>query len=235
MAAMEWFADYPRHYKVKPDDTGADEATFIRKALRLRAGDAVLDAPCGAGRVSVHLARAGMHVTGVDLTPTYIERAKKRFAAEGLRGKFVVSDLRGIDCENEFRGAFNWQGSFGLCSEEDNLDVVRRYARSLRPGGRLLIDQPSREWILRHFRAGGRNGDVEFTARWRADVERTDTHFRNVKTGESWKMTIRHYTPGQYQRLFRRAGLDLEAVYCDLNGRPHHRGARRIYVVGRKP
>jgi hypothetical protein len=27
--AAEWFANYPRHYKLKPDDTGAEEAAFI--------------------------------------------------------------------------------------------------------------------------------------------------------------------------------------------------------------
>ena len=76
---MEWFADYPKHYRLKPDETGSEEAGFILNTLRLRKGDAVLDAPCGAGRISVWLARAGMAVTGVDLTPSYIRRAKNRF------------------------------------------------------------------------------------------------------------------------------------------------------------
>jgi SAM-dependent methyltransferase len=235
MSAMEWFADFPKHYHLKPDDTGAEEAAFIRKILRLRKGQAVLDAPCGAGRISVYLARAGMGITGVDLTPSYIQRAKKRFRSEGYNGTFIVADLRQMDFTEQFDGAFNWQGSFGYFSEEDNLDVVRRYARSLRPGGRLLIDMPSREWLLRHFRANGRNGDIEFTVRWKPEAERTDTRFRNVKTGESWSMTIRHYTPAQYRHLFQKAGLEVEAFYCDLSARPFRRGARRIYVVGRKP
>ena len=48
-------------------------------------------------------------------------------------------------------------------------------------------------------------------------------------------MTIRHYTPSQYRRLFEEAGLEVEAMYGDLDGSPYHRGAHRIYVVGRKP
>jgi SAM-dependent methyltransferase len=232
---MEWFADYPKHYYLKPDDTGAEEAAFIRKVLRLRKGQAVLDAPCGAGRIGVCLARAGMNVTGVDLTASFIQRAKKRFRNEGYAGKFVVADLRLMDFSAEFDGAFNWQGSFGFFKEEENLDVVRRYARALRPGGRLLIDMPSREWILRHFRARGRKDDIEFAARWKPATERTDTHFQNVKTGESWSMTIRHYTPAQSARLFQRAGLEVEAFYGDMRARPFHRGNRRLYVVGRKP
>ena len=235
MLVMEWFAGYPKYYHLKPDNTGAEEAAFIRKILRLRKGQAVLDAPCGAGRISVHLARAGMNVTGVDLTPSYIQRARKRFKSEGYRGSFIVTDLREMDFAEQFHAAFNWQGSFGFFSEEDNLDVVGCYARSLRSGGRLLIDMPNREWLLRHFRANGRNGDIEFTACWRPAVERTDTHFRNVKTKESWSMTIRHYTPAQYKHLFQKAGLEVEAFCRDLSGRPFRHGARRIYVVGRKP
>lgn len=42
-----------------PDNIGTDEATFIKRALRLRKGQRVLDAPCGADRIAVHLAKAG--------------------------------------------------------------------------------------------------------------------------------------------------------------------------------
>lgn len=236
---MEWFSDYPKHYYLKPDDTGAEEARFLQKVLHLKKGHAVLDAPCGAGRITVCLAKAGIAVTGLDLAPSYVQRAKERFASEGLEGDFMVSDLRQIDFTEEFDGAFCWDGSFGFFSESENRDVVRRYARSLRPGGRFLIEQPSREWYRRYGRQHGRNegikGDIEFKSHWRPDVERTDTVFRNIRTGESWSMTVRHYTPAQYRTLFQEAGLELEAVYSSLNREPYRRGDRRIYVLGRKP
>lgn len=234
MFPMEWFADYPRHYHLKPDDSGVEEAAFIRTILDLRDGQAVLDAPCGAGRISAPLAQMGLRVTGADLTRSYIQRARSRFKRDGLDGKFITVDMRQIDFTEEFDGAFIWQGSFGFFSEEENLDVIRRYARSLRPGGRLAIDQPAREWLLRNFKTSGQYGDVKFAVRWRRGVERTDTRFRNVKTGESWSMSIRHYTPQQYRQLFQQAGLELDALYCDLAERPYHRRARRIYVVGQK-
>jgi SAM-dependent methyltransferase len=229
-----WFCDYSRHYGVKPDETGAVDAAFVRKALRLKAGDSLLDAPCGAGRLSVPLAQAGIYVTGVDLTRSYLRRARARFGRNGLRGKFVHLDLRAIDFQGEFDAVLNWGGSFGFFSEAENLDVVRRYAVSLRPGGRLLIDQPGREYLLRHFRRRGRYGDAEYRVRWNRRQQRFETHFRNVKSGESWAMTIRSYTPAQFGRLFRQAGLEVEAFYSDLSGRRYTRGARRLYVLGRR-
>lgn len=108
---MEWFVDYPKHYGLKPDDTGAEEAAFIRRILHLRKGQSVLDAPCGAGCVGVCLARAGIGVTGVDLTPSYIRRARKRFRNEGYRGTLLVADLREIDFTEQFDGAFNGKGA----------------------------------------------------------------------------------------------------------------------------
>jgi SAM-dependent methyltransferase len=120
-------------------------------------------------------------------------------------------DLRAIDFQGEFDAVLNWGGSFGFFSEAENLDVVRRYAVSLRPGGRLLIDQPGREYLLRHFRRRGRYGDAEYRVRWNRRQQRFETHFRNVKSGESWAMTIRSYTPAQFGRLFRQAGLEVEA------------------------
>jgi hypothetical protein len=47
-------------------------------------------------------------------------------------------------------------------------------------------------------------------------------------------MSIRLYTPAQFRRLFAQAGLQVETMYGDRQGREYHRGSRRIHVVGRK-
>ena len=70
----DWTQHFAEDLWLKPDDVGAEEAAFIRKALRLRRGQSVLDAPCGAGRIAIHLAHAGCVVTGVDLRRSFIHR-----------------------------------------------------------------------------------------------------------------------------------------------------------------
>jgi cyclopropane fatty-acyl-phospholipid synthase-like methyltransferase len=62
----DWFRTLSDDLWLPPDEVGEDEARFIRGALRLRRGQRVLDAPCGAGRIGVHLALAGCDVTGVE-------------------------------------------------------------------------------------------------------------------------------------------------------------------------
>ena len=138
---------------LRPDEEGRDEAAFIKRALKLRKGQAILDAPCGAGRVAVHLAHMGCRVTGVDLRQSFIQRAQERFLSEGLSGQFIAMDLRELAFVEEFHGICNWGGSFGYFTDAENLDILRRYARALRPGGRIIIDQVNREGLLRHFTA----------------------------------------------------------------------------------
>ena len=234
--AIEWFVSFPGDLWVGGDQGAEVRAAFVREVLSLRTGARVLDAPCGDGRIAVHIARAGYRITGIDLTANLVRRARNRFRKEGLRGTFLVRDLRELDFDGEFDAVFNWGGSFGYFDEAANRDVVRCYARALKPGGRLLIDQPTREYLLRHFHPSRKHGRMSIRARWDATTERLETTYRFTHGGgcRRFPMSIRLYTPGQFRRLLAGAGLVTEAVYGSLDGSRYHRGWRRIYVVGRK-
>ena len=232
----EWFEKFDEKLWLKPDDIGEDEAQFIKRVLHLRKGQSVLDAPCGAGRIAVHLAKAGCVVTGVDLKENFIRKARRRFRKESLNGKFCTLDLRKIDFKNEFHAVFNWFGSFGYFSEEENFDVLARYAKALRPGGRVLIDQPNRANLLRHFQGKFEQGDVTIHNYWDSQRQRIDGAWVVKSGGKKHKnpMLIRLYTPGQFRKLFDRVGLEIEALYGNWSGEPYRRGSKRLVIVGKK-
>lgn len=232
----EWFETFSEDLWLLRGSDREPEARFIGKALRLRKGQRVLDAPCGDGGVAVHLARRGIHVTGVDRVPGFISRARRRFGREKLPGDFRVLDLRGLDYEGQFDAAYNWYGSFGYFDDAENLDVLRRLARSLRPAGRLLIDQPNREHILRHFRARHQRGAVTTTVKWRPKTRRVDATWtiRRGSRSRRCRSSMRLYSPGEFRRLFGRAGLEVVAMFGDPEGSAYRRGSRRLVVVGRK-
>lgn len=217
-----------------PDEVGEEEARFVLKALHLRPGDTVLDAPCGAGRVAVHLARAGCFVTGLDLRARFVARARRRFRAEGLCGTFRVQNLQELSVEGRFNGILNWAGSFGYFSELENTRLVAAYARALCPGGRLLIEQPDREYLLRHFRQVIRVGNLVVRNRWDARTQRVIT--RRIIDGVDDPRnasTMRLYTPSQLRTLFTRHGLAVEQSRRSLRFDAYP-AIPRMVIIGRK-
>jgi len=231
----DWFETMEEHLWLLPDEKGEEEARFIKKALRLRKGQAVLDAPCGAGRIAFHLACQGCAVTGVDLRPQFVNRARRRFRTAGLQGRFKVMDLRRLEFEQEFDGAFNWGGSFGYFSDEENLELVRRYARALKPGGRLLVDQVNREYILRHFIPEQRRGEVIIRNYWYRDTQRIiSRRIINGHNDPKNMSSMRVYTRRETEQLFEQAGLIVDAFYGSFKGEEFRRSSPHLIAVGRK-
>ena len=145
-------------------------------------------------------------------------------------------DLREIVFHKEFHGVYSWSGSFGYFSETENGDVITRYASALRQGGRLLIDQPNREALLRHFVVTRSIGHRTIRNRWNAETERIESDWMVDRHGkkEHNRMSIRLYTPGQMKRLFEGVGFDVESMYGSRNGEPYPRSSQRLIVVGKK-
>src|SRR5436309_751542 len=58
----------------------------------VRAGDVVLDIACGTGVAAVTAAQRGAKVTGLDLTPALLERARYNAQLAGLTIEFIEGD-----------------------------------------------------------------------------------------------------------------------------------------------
>jgi SAM-dependent methyltransferase len=231
----DWFHELRDDLWLAPDEQGEDEAGFIMRALRVRAGHRVLDIPCGAGRVAVHLARAGCSMTGVDIRGAFIARARRRFRAAGVTGEFAVRDMRQIEWLSRFDGICVWNGSFGYFDDPGNADVVLRLARALRPGGRLLVEQPNRERILRDFRPEVATEKRVSRNRWNSRRQRVESsYFVHGAHNPRDRSSMRLYTPSQMRRLFDRAGLRVERVYGDLRCASYSRYGQKMIFVGRK-
>lgn len=232
----DWFKTLHGSLWLRPDEGGEDEANSLRRMLRIRKGQRVLDAPCGAGRVAYHLAKHEVEVVGIDLHSTFVNRAKRRFNRDGVLADLRSMDLRSIEFENEFHAIYNWFNSFGYFSDSENADVVRRFARALRPGGLLLIDLLNRERILRNFLPVSVNHGVIFRSKWDPREERLigQRVIDGIADDES-RSSQRLYTLSQMRNLLASADLGVEVVYGSLNCEPYHRGSHQMIVIARKP
>lgn len=127
------------------------EAKFAKEILNVEAGEAVLDACCGAGRHSIELQKMGMRVTGIDLSPVYLKEAERRAKLARANPEWIEGDVRKVKWKERFDAAVNLFTSFGyFLKQEEDTRFLKAIARSLRPGSRFLLDTVNAERILKN-------------------------------------------------------------------------------------
>jgi SAM-dependent methyltransferase len=122
-----------RHARVSPPLLASGvRHDMLRKFLRLRAGDAVVDLGCGSGRTLMWNRASGAYQVGVDVSPF--------FAREALAGPdLALGDLRMLPfADGVFTKGYALD-VFEHLSREGLADVLREAARVLEPGGQLFV------------------------------------------------------------------------------------------------
>src|SRR5690242_13755698 len=66
------------------------------------AGGPLLDLACGTGRMALRMAALGYQVTGVDITPEMIARARQKAAQQALSIDWMVADARTFHLQKQF-------------------------------------------------------------------------------------------------------------------------------------
>ena len=83
MTGLPWDASY--HGGPAPWDIGRPQPAVVRVASEGGFTGAVLDAGCGTGENTLHVASLGLSVLGVDVAETALATAGRRPATEGSR------------------------------------------------------------------------------------------------------------------------------------------------------
>lgn len=98
-----------------------------------------IDFGCGAGHYAIYLAGRGFQVTGVDISPTAIEMARKNAKMKGVDCTFLVADVLGdLDGVGEpFHFAYDWELLHHIFPP-DRERYAGNVARLLAPGGLYL-------------------------------------------------------------------------------------------------
>jgi SAM-dependent methyltransferase len=120
---------------------------YIIRAATGKKGN-VLDLGCGAGWFSLELARCGMSVDGLDISPGQIEIAKRmsreskdsadpRLHGDFGRTNYRVADLNAIRLEKE---KYDVAVSLGTLHHIQRLDyLMNEVKKSLKPGGKFIF------------------------------------------------------------------------------------------------
>ena len=118
------------------------EVEAVISLLGALPGTRLLDLACGQGWLTIPLAQRGFQVTGVDLSPAMLARAKDAADRAGVEIEWVRTDMR--DLPSEWDTCFEYVtltlSEFGCFDEADNQTVLDQVSRVLKAGGRFLLD-----------------------------------------------------------------------------------------------
>jgi SAM-dependent methyltransferase len=104
-----------RHYDALNSFLVADIPFYVEEARRARltnphppakgagrVGHPVLELACGTGRLTIPIARSGVEIVGLDLSPSMLAHAQMKAEAAGVAIEFVEGDCRSFDLERKF-------------------------------------------------------------------------------------------------------------------------------------
>jgi SAM-dependent methyltransferase len=112
-------------------------AAQLVEFARVKAEDGVLDVACGTGVVAVTAARRGARVTGLDLTPELLERARENAAIAKVSIDFHEGDVEKLPFDDsEFDVVLSQYGH--MFAPRPDL-AIAEMLRVLRPGGTIAF------------------------------------------------------------------------------------------------
>lgn len=128
-----WMAgDYDRFSRYMEPDARA-----FYERLDIPAGGQLLDVACGSGQLALLAARDGVDVTGVDIAPNLIERARARAKADGLSARFMEGDAEALPFDD---ASFEVVASlFGAMFAPQPELVAQELLRVCSPGGIIAM------------------------------------------------------------------------------------------------
>jgi ubiquinone/menaquinone biosynthesis C-methylase UbiE len=202
-------------------------------------GGDVLDAPCGFGRHSIPLARAGFRVTGADRAQPLIEEARRRSLGERWP-KWVIADYRELPMPDEsFDLVINLFSSLGYLGDDEDTRALAQFRRVLRPEGRLVIESMHRDALVKNFA----EQDWQLLGEGRLLLEQrtfdpasgvaqmTQTLVPTDGPRESRTQSLRVYTATELLTMLDRAGFAEARCHGGLDGEPFETGTRLVIVA----
>lgn len=210
-------------------------------------GGPALELGCGTGRILMPTAKAGVEITGLDISESMLATCREKLQLETKqvqdRVQLVRSDMRSFDVGSDFAlVTLPFRPFQHLVEVEDQLACLDSIRRALRTGGRLVLDlfNPSIPKLNEPL------GEVVFTedpftmpdgrivVRKHRFVDRD--LFGQVNTidlihaitwpdgryeEDVWQFRMRYFFRYEIEHLVERAGFRFEAIYADYDRSPY--------------
>lgn len=224
------------------EESAETEVEGIVRMLNLTPPSRILDLCCGFGRHSLILASRGYDVTGLDISRSFLNYARRKAEERGIFLKFEQRDMREIQHESEFDAVINIFTAFGFFeNEQEDMKVLECVARALKPNGQFVIDTLNRDFVIhsgQYQTWKQRNGTTVLEERFfdffKSRLE-INHHLIDSKNGErKLESSFRLYTLTEMLDMFDKAGLMLTDVYGNFDGSLYSGESPRMILIARR-
>ena len=198
------------------------------------------DLACGSGETALDLARLGLKVYAVDLSPTFCRITRRKARRARLPVRVLCADMRRFRLPRRVDLiACEFAALNNLPRQADLLPAFRAAARALRPGGWFLFDLNTPRSLREQMQMTEWIEKPAFKLLMRGRYDRKArtgilTFEWFTPAGKLWRHqgeTVDHiaWSDAEIRRSLRRAGFGRLRFFDGLDVRPPMPGAKRGY------
>ncbi|WP_332690453.1 class I SAM-dependent methyltransferase [Halalkalibacter lacteus] len=229
--------DYLMIYKHRSEENANSELSNLMNFIPYRKNQKVLDLCCGAGRHSRWFADRGMNVTGVDLSNTLIEEAKRQ--SHTLNITYIRSDMRDVTFKNEFDIVANLFTSFGYFDKDkDNERVFTRVHSSLKEGGYFLFDYLNPAFLRKNLVPFSQQ-TFDQTSIYQYRKIDNDTVIKRIVvkdnySNRNYEERVKLYSEDKIREMLENNNLKVMHLFGNYDARKYDHSSPRLIYICRK-
>ena len=207
------------------------------------AGGRALELGIGTGRIALPLARAGVHIEGLDASPAMVAQMRAKPGGDAI--PVTMGDFETVPVDGEFSlvlVVFNT--FFQLLTQDAQVHCFEAVSRRLAPGGAFLIEAFVPD-LTRYSSGGSHVSAVQVgtnavdldAARHDANAQRvTVSHVHLTEAGARlYPVELRYAWPSELDLMARLAGLELRDRWAGWGRDPFTSEATRHVSVYARP
>jgi len=258
MSAGSQFSEYENtiyHDAKRYDDEHwwkKDDLEFWREMYRSSPGPEVLELAAGTGRIGLPLLHEGAIYTGIEISPEFCDRARRKLFEFKDRAQIIQGDIRDFQLGKTFDLIFIGFNSFlHLLADQDAQACLNSVRGHMHAASRFVIDIFIPNPLFLYRPEGMRYPTMEYRDSETGEivqVEETndydpDTGINKIRwfyisedgSEEVFDFTMRMFWPDTMNRLLIDAGLVIESVWGDYEKTPLDEASHLHLYVCRLP
>lgn len=180
----------------------------------------LLDLGCGTGTLCCMMAARGYEMIGADASGDMLSVAYQKAAEEGVNPLFLCQEASALDLYGTVDAAYSSLDCLNYIPPESLPEVFRRLHLFIRPGGLLIFDIRSPEWLRSMDGSTYVDEQDEVLCLWRADFDEKNsliTYGMDIfsQKGRLWERSREEHTEYAHECAFL-SGLLSSAGFEDI-------------------